>query len=390
MARFWVKQEVEKYKPIGVRGWLLLLIFRLCLGGLIFLAYGVLVALAALGMTHTTGMAVGGRFGLALAYLVPGYLAVEAAALLWKKKRAGVWLAGCLLFGDAAYCAWWLYHDIGLAPDDNPLDYHFWLRPACYFMTAVCWLAYLVWSDRVANTYPTRHRQFLMEEHRRKQESLVERDHAPAEEFDTLKARVKARVGEWLNALLTNPPDKHRDYIEFLRHVTQDTGMIARAHLGRIDKVCDEVFKVQKGEMPTILDTPDSKGSLHIELQKWAVHAATIKLTRALDIQGALNANPQAGSDTAYLLEIVCKIATRDDGFGGSVELADYQYQTSQEILPLLRRQAEKDSLEADLWARVAFFAGYRAYLGRLEEQRARITEEVSRYWVTSRSLSHI
>jgi hypothetical protein len=130
-------------------------------------------------------------------------------------------------------------------------------------------------------------------------------------------------------------------------------------------------------------DTLYVRGSLSKELQKFAIAAAGMKLSRCLDIRAAIEVNGPFAEmihDREYLMAIVRKNAS-DDGLGGTMEVSEYGNHSGPEIAYMLIRQAGRDMFEAEMWAHVAYFAGDKDFLDRFEKVGATLATSSLQYW---------
>ncbi len=183
----------------------------------------------------------------------------------------------------------------------------------------------------------------------------------------------------------TEPTERHKEHISFLRETgtPEDIEKINQGLLARVDSVCDHAYLVHIGQSPTLPDTPDARGSLPKELQKWAIASAGMKLTRCLDIRAAMEVNGPFAEmirNREYLMAIVRKNAS-DDGLGGKMEVSDYESHSEPEIAYMLIRQAGRDMFEAEMWAHVASFAGDQDFLDRFEKVGSTLATSSLQYW---------
>jgi hypothetical protein len=384
--------QSERSELTGVGGWLLLLIVKLWISAAVRVLGGFSAGVSALGMTNSSGADVAAELALSAANVLAGILAGVAGYLLMRKSAKGPLFAKIFLVLDAGYYLLSLLSALGGAASAAGDSFPAWFKPTGYLLASVVWFAYLLRSRRVANTYRKSlaihaENEFRSSSRAQNWEELTS-GKKPAEESDEQKA-LKAQIGKdlsgWLRSMSTEPTERHKEHISFLREMgtPEDIEKISQGLLARVNSVCDHAYLVHIGECPTLPDTPDSQGSLSKELQKWAIASAGMKLTRCLDIRAAMEANgafTEMMHDREYLLAIVGKNAS-DDGLGGKIEVAEYESHSGPEIAYMLIRQAGKDMFEAEMWARVAHCVGDRDFLQRFEKVGSTAAISSLQYW---------
>lgn len=355
---------------------------------------GISAGLSALGMTNASGTEVATGMGLSAANILAGILAGVAGYLLMTKSAKGPRFAKIFLLLDAGYYLLLLLTVIvGSSPTTGD-SFPAWFKPTGFLFASLIWFVYLLRSRRVSNTFakgasasldekdmtPRKHSQNWQEIHSSQSPSQGE------EEVRALKAEISTRVSGWLKSITDNPTDRQKEHIGFLREygTSEDIAKIHRDLLGRVDSLCDHAYLVHIGESPTLPDTPDARGSLSREVQKWAIAAAGISSTRCLDIRSAMEVNrpfEELMHNREYLMAIARKNAS-EDGFGGKMEVSEYESRSGPEIAYMLIRQAGSDMFEAEMWARVAFFAGDQDFLNRFEKAASVIATSSLEYWL--------
>jgi hypothetical protein len=353
---------------------------------------GFSAGVSALGMTNASGADVAAELALSAANVLAGILAGVAGYLLMRTSAKGPLSAKIFLVLDAGYYLLLLLSAFGGAAPAAGDSFPEWFKPTGYLLASVIWLVYLLRSRRVANTY---HKRLAVQAGNESRSSSRAQNweelgsgKEPAQESDeqeALKAQIGKELSGWLRSMSTEPTERHKEHISFLREMgtPEDIEKINQGLLARVDSVCDHAHLVHMGRCPTLPDTPDSHSSLSKELQKWAIASAGMKLTRCLDIRAAMEANGPFAKmmhDREYLLAIVGKNAS-DDGLGGKMEVAEYESHSGPEIAYMLIRQAGRDMFEADMWAHVAHCAGDRDFLRRFEEVGSTAAISSLQYW---------
>ena len=386
--------QFARSEPSGVGGWLLLLIAKLWFSAAVRILGGLSAGASALGMTNASGTDVIAEMGLSAANVLAGILAGVAGYLLMRKNAKGPIFAKVFLLLDAGYYLLLLLTVIaGFSPTTGD-SFPAWFKPTGYFLASLIWFVYLLRSRRVSNTFakepsasqdekdmmPRKHSQNWQEIHSSPSPSQGK------EEMRALKTEITTRVSGWLKSITDNPTDRQKEHIGFLREygASEDIAKIHRGLLGRVDSLCDHAYLVHIGESPTLPDTPDARGSLSREVQKWAIAAAGISSTRCLDIRAAMEVNrpfEDLMHNREYLMAIVRRNAS-EDGFGGKMEVSEYESRSGPEIAYMLIRQAGRDMFEAEMWARVAFFAGDQDFLNRFENAASVIAKSSLEYWL--------
>lgn len=210
---------------------------------------------------------------------------------------------------------------------------------------------------------------------------------APEEDFLTLKAHIADGVTEWLSSAGMN----HGHAASLPETSTPGKRVRMQQKLLRqVAEICDHAYAVHQGQFPTLPNTADSHGSLSQELEKWAIAQAALRLTRALDIRAAIEANgpfENVIDDSEYLLAIVEKNSS-EDSFGQKLGLAEYEGKSGPDIGSLLILQAHRDMFEAELWAHVVSLAGDPDFPDRFRAAGAKAFQDSLHYW--HRHLGHI
>lgn len=371
---------------------MLLLIVKLWVSAAVRVLGGFSAGVSALGMTNATGADVAAELALSAANVLAGILAGVAGYLLMRENAKGPLFAKIFLVLDAGYYLLSLLSVLGGAASAAGDSFRAWFKPAGYLLASIIWLVYLLRSRRVANTYRKGpavqgENEFRSSSRAKSWEELIA-GREPAnepEEQGALKAQIGEDLSGWLRSMSTEPTERHKDHISFLREMgtPEDIEKINQGLLARVDSVCDHAYLVHMGQCPTLPDTPDSRGSLSKELQKWAIASAGMKLTRCLDIRAAMEVDGPFAKmmhDREYLLAIVGKNAS-DDGLGGKMEVAEHESHSGPEIAYMLIRQAGEDMFEADMWAHVAHSAGDRDFLRRFEEVGSTAAISSLQYW---------
>lgn len=371
---------------------MLLLIVKLWISTAVRVLGGFSAGVSALGMTNASGADVAAQLALSAANIFAGILAGVAAYLLMRKSAKGPLLAKIFLILDAGYYLLSLFSALGGAASAAGDSFPGWFKPTGYLLASIIWLVYLLRSRRVANTY--RKRLTVQAENKFRSSSRAQTweelssGKEPAQESDEQKA-LKAQIGKelsgWLRSMSTEPTERHKEYVSFLRQTgtPEDIEKINQGLLARVDSVCDHAYLVHIGQSPTLPDTPDARGSLSKELQKWAIALAGMKLTRCLDIRAAMEVEGPFAEmirNREYLMSIVRKNAS-DDGLGGKMEASDYEGHSGPEIAYMLIRQAGRDMFEAEMWAHVASFAGDQDFLDRFEKVGSTLATSSLQYW---------
>lgn len=144
--------NTEQNEPVGVGGWLLLLIVKLGYGACLRVVGGFSQVSAAMGMTNRSGGVVAVAMTLAVGSISFGLLDGVAAFLLKAENPKGLLFAKIALMLDVVYYLLALGGTLtGIASlcDSSPR----WFRPIGFLVASLIWLAYLKRSRRVANTF---------------------------------------------------------------------------------------------------------------------------------------------------------------------------------------------------------------------------------------------
>jgi hypothetical protein len=201
------------------------------------------------------------------------------------------------------------------------------------------------------------------------------------DELVALKAHIADGVVQWLSS---SSMDAHAAWLR-ASGASRDPEKFNKKLLDQVNAICDHAWSVHTGQSPTLPNTLDSGGSLTQELQKWAIAQAASRLTRSLDIRAALEVNGPFENliqDREYLLAIVDKHSS-NEVFDKQIGLTAIETLPEPEIAWTLVLQAQRDSLEADLWARVATLAGDTDFPARFEDAGAKSFQDSIQDWRT-------
>jgi hypothetical protein len=133
--------------PVGISGWLLVLIIRLWVGTAVGLANASTATTEGIGSPIPTVVVTALCIGLAV-------LAASAALLLTKRSTKGVLVAKVFFVLDASVCGLGLFSALNGIEMLESRGFPLWFRPAGFLVANVLWFIYLVRSQRVKNTYP--------------------------------------------------------------------------------------------------------------------------------------------------------------------------------------------------------------------------------------------
>lgn len=200
------------------------------------------------------------------------------------------------------------------------------------------------------------------------------------DQFAMLKAQVLDGITVWLSAAAKNRA--HAALLQEARDA-DDTETLSQKLLRQVNEICDHALAVHLGRFPTLPNTADADGSLAEELQKWATAQAALRLTRSLDVRAAMEVNgpfDKVVEDRGYLLAIVEKNAS-EDAFSRALEIADYNAYPSPDVACMLVLKAQRDMLEAEMWAQVVHLAGDPDFQHRFEEAGARAFRSSVQFW---------
>jgi len=200
-----------------------------------------------------------------------------------------------------------------------------------------------------------------------------------------LEIRIIEGVAQWLTTAPNHPAKKRSPQPDAGGEGSADdeTESINEKLLKQVLAICDHAYSVHVGHSATLPNTPDSRGSLEQEVQKWAVAQAAFRLTRCLDVRAAVEvygAFEKVVKDREYLMAVVEKNVAQD-GPGRKAELAEYQGRPGPEIAYMLILQAQRDMFEAEMWAHVASLAGDSDFPERFEDAGAKTFHDSLRYW---------
>jgi hypothetical protein len=148
-----ISSEPEPAGPSGVAGWLLLLVLKFWLNAAVRLAVGIGALLAILDLGGFPLVSRDPRLAAASINIAAGLFAAITAFLLVRKNRAAPLVAKVLLLGDAGYYAWSLLNGLHAPPLPVPASVPAWVKPGVFSLVSLVWLAYLLASQRVKNTY---------------------------------------------------------------------------------------------------------------------------------------------------------------------------------------------------------------------------------------------